>query len=471
MQGDLSLAAGYIFGDKQDANKVQIFVDMLLRHQVQVHELADGYKDDKYEKGKAFVVSLQQPQKNLIKAIFENIPTYKDSLFYDITAWNIPLAFGLQHTAINNAQGMLGKKVEKANFAFGKLPISKSNIGYLIEWSDYYAPAGLYWLQEKGLIIKTTTNPFEINTEGTVRKFTNGTLLIPVAMQSKNADEIFALVQAASTQYGLRSYAITSGNAITGSDPGSSKMAVLSKPTIAMIVGTGVNPLDAGEIWHLLDQRMNITATHLEQSIFNRVDINKYNTIIMVSGQYNELNKDKLKAWVQAGGTLILLEEAINWSAANGISEVKFKRIKSPTDSTQRIAYVQREQIEGAQQMNGAIFGADADLTHPLAYGYTSKTVSLFKANKVFMEKSKSPYATPFYYGSQPLQSGWVSKENGEAAKNSAAVVVNALGNGRIINIADNPNMRGFWLGGSKLVMNAIFFGRIIEAGSARGED
>jgi hypothetical protein len=31
--------------------------------------------------------------------------------------------------------------------------------------------------------------------------------------------------------------------------------------------------------------------------------------------------------------------------------------------------------------------------------------------------------------------------------------------------------MRGFWLGGSKLMMNAIFFGRIIDPASGRGEE
>jgi len=95
--------------------------------------------------------------------------------------------------------------------------------------------------------------------------------------------------------------------------------------------------------------------------------------------------------------------------------------------------------MDGAQQVRGAIFGAEIDKTHPLAYGYTSNTVSLFKSNRVFMEKSKNPYATPFYYGAKPLQSGWVSKENADAIKNSAAVVVNTLGSGRVINIADNP--------------------------------
>ena len=86
------------------------------------------------------------------------------------------------------------------------------------------------------------------------------------------------------------------------------------------------------------------------------------------------------------------------------------------------------------------------------------------------MEKSKNPYATPFSYGNKPLQSGWVSKENGEAIKNSAAVIVNTVGTGRVINIADNPNFRAFWLGGSKLFMNAIFFGRMIDAASGRTE-
>jgi hypothetical protein len=106
-----------------------------------------------------------------------------------------------------------------------------------------------------------------------------------------------------------------------------------------------------------------------------------------------------------------------------------------------------------------------------LAYGYNQKILSLFKANKVFMEKSKNPYATPFYYGNNPLQSGWVSKQNLDAIKNSAAVVVNTVGNGRVINIADNPNFRAFWLGGSKLFLNAVFFGRIIDAASGRTEE
>lgn len=464
--------SGYIFGDKYDEARTKIFVEMLLRHKIEVNELADTYKNNDYEKGKAFVVSLNQPQQTLIKAIFENVPVYKDSLFYDITAWNMPLAFGLPVTPLtNNTQGVSGKKLEVSGSLSAKLPATISGSGYLIVWDDYYAPAALYELLSNGIRAKVVTSPFEINTEGVTRKFDCGTILIPVAMQSISGEDIFSAVKAVSSRYGLHSYSLTTGNAGTGSDPGSSKMLNVTKPSVALIVGTGTNATDAGEVWHLLDQRMNMPCTLLEQPIFNRADLNRYNTIIMVGGQYNEMNKEKLKAWVQSGGTLILSEEAVTWASQSGITDLKFKKTKSATDSTQRLAYVQREQIDGAQQMNGAIFGAEADLTHPLAYGYHTKTVSLFKGNKVFPEKSKNPYGTPFYYGSSPLQSGWVSKENQDAVKNSAAVIVSVAGNGRVINIADNPNFRAFWLGGTKLFMNAIFFGRLIEAATARTDE
>ena len=238
-----------------------------------------------------------------------------------------------------------------------------------------------------------------------------------------------------------------------------------------MITGPGVFATDAGEVWHLLDQRFNIPATHLEPVMFNRIDLSKYNTIIMVGGNYADLNKDKLRAWVQNGGVLITCEEAVTWAAQNGITNVTTKKLKSAVDSSGRLSYLEREQVDGSQQMSGAIFTAELDPTHPLAFGYHQPAVSLFKANKVFLEKSKNPYSTTFYYKDKPLQSGWISKENYDAVKNSAAVVVSAVGTGRVVNIADNPNFRAFWLGSSKLFMNAIFFGRLIDASSARTND
>jgi hypothetical protein len=466
---------GYVFGDAHDEARTNIFVNMLRRHQIDVHQLnatlkADGYD---FKKGTAYIIPSAQPQHRLIKAIFEKTLNYKDSLFYDITAWTMPLAFGLPYAELNATQfntNLPGEKVTAELKSEAKVP-AKSEIAYLIDWANYYAPAAVYELQQAGLFTKVASNQFEMPVKGVNKKFAYGTVMIPVSMQTLTADQVHQAVSTVAQKYAVEIHAITTGNVVSGSDIGSSRFNALTKPTVAMLVGTGVNALDAGEIWHLMDQRFNIPLSHLEVPVFNRVDLNKYNTLIMVSGSYTDINKDKLKAWIQNGGTLILTEDAVTWAAQNGISTVSFKKVRPAADSTKMLTYVDREQVEGAQQMSGAIFRAEIDLSHPLAYGYTQPYVSLFKANRVYMEKSKNPYATPFYYKSSPLQSGWLSKENYDAVKNSAAVVVNASGGGRIISIADNPNLRAFWLGGSKLMLNAIFFGRNIDAASARAED
>ena len=458
---------GYVFGDKNDKGKTFLFIEMMQRHGIVINEYAVT-GDATFESGSAYTVSLNQPQQTLVKAIFNKQLQFTDSLFYDITSWTMPLAFGIPFKEVTAVPA--GKKLGILKMPTGNIVGGKSDYAYLFGWNEFFAPRALMELQQAGLIVKVATNTSELDIGG-IKKFAYGTILIPVKMQSKTPEEIYNLMASVAQKNALSIYSVKSGAASIGSDLGSSRYVSLTKPVVAMLAGNGVNALDAGEIWHLLDQRMNIPATHLDGPAFNRAELSKYNTIIMVSGSYTDINKEKLKTWVQAGGVLILLEEAVSWASQNGINTVVLKKTKAAEDSAQRKPYTQREQIDGSEQMSGAIFGADVDLTHPLAYGYNSKTVSLFKGNKVFMEKSKNPYATPFYFGNAPLQSGYISKANANQVKNSASVIVNTVGAGRIINIADNPNLRGFWLGGSKLMLNSIFFGKIIDAASGRTEE
>ncbi|MBD0352305.1 MAG: zinc carboxypeptidase, partial [Flavisolibacter sp.] len=463
---------GYVFGNEKDKGSTTAFITMMRLHQIDVYRINTNMKAEgtEFKKGTAYVVPGNQPQHRLIRGIFEKTLNYKDSLFYDITAWTMPLAFGLPYAELTAAQfnnNLLGEKVTDVSNLRGDVIGGKSTYAYLLEWSELYAPAALYALLSKGIAVKVATHPFRMRLEEQEKGFSYGTLLIPVQLQTVSIDSIFSTVRSVADQYSLTFYAVTTGSTVEGSDLGSSYFFALSKPTIAMITGAGVNATDAGEVWYLLDQRFNIPVTHLEPAVFNRTDLAKYTTIILVGGMYNELNRDKLRSWVQSGGILILTEEAVRWAAQNGIGTVTFKRLKSPADSATGLAYVDKDQIEGAQQMRGAIFRAEADLSHPLAYGYTQPYVSLFKANRVYMERSKNPFNTPFYYKDKPLQSGWLSQENYDALKNSAAVVVSGSGSGKIVSIADDPNFRAFWLGGSKLMMNTIFFGKIIDVSTS----
>jgi len=461
----------YVFGGGSDEAVMDEFITILKRHQVQVHsfnnEIAVAGK--KYRPSDSYLVTLNQPQAKLVKTIFSKTHQYEDSLFYDITTWTMPLAMGLNADELSapqlNQAGPMKPytPVEKTSNA-----LMKSEYAYLLDWKSFESPGALYQLLNKGIKTRTATNVFTISINGTETSFPRGTVLIPVGMQSMNSGDLHAYLGELNKKYRVRIIPVHSGGAVSGSDLGSSNFIPLTKPSIALITGQGVNALEAGEVWHLLDQRMNIPATHLDMSVFNRADVDNYNTLIMVGGNYNEMNKEKLKKWVEDGGTLILIGDAIPWAARNEISAVQFKKSQAKAEENKSFSYADRPQLEGAQQLRGAIFKAEMDLTHPLAFGYDKNEVSFFKANRVFMEKSKNPYATPFYYQSKPLQSGWVSRENLEMVKNSAAVVVNSVGSGKVINIAENPNFRAFWLGGTKVFMNAIFFGRVITAASAR---
>jgi hypothetical protein len=474
-EASTSPVKAYVIGDEWDRTRALMFVDMLRRHEIDVYQLKNELHldGDRYLPGSAFIIPTHQPQYRLIRGIFEKTFQFKDSLFYDITSWTMPLAFGLNYAALNSSRfqpAMLGEKAGSQSLSAVETKFNRSEYGYLVNWEPFYTPAALFQLQQAGVQVRVATNPFEMQLDGKRKNWPAGTLQIPVSLQKLTSGQLHDTLLALSRRFGLNVHPLQTGTVVSGSDMGSSRFAALIQPVIATIVGQGVNALDAGEFWHLMDQRFHIPVTQLEPGVFNRVDLSKYNTLVLVGGNYSELNKDKLKAWVQNGGLLILTEEAISWAAQNGIHTVIFKKLQPALDSTRSYPYSERSQLEGAQQMSGAIFKADVDLTHPLAYGYHKPYVSLFKANKVFMEKSRNPFATPFQYKGDPLQSGWVSSDNLAYVKYSAAVMVNTVGSGRVISIADNPNFRAFWLGGTKLMMNAIFFGKIIDAASGRVE-
>ncbi|MBM3413009.1 MAG: zinc carboxypeptidase [Bacteroidetes bacterium] len=466
---------GYLVGDKQDPVRLLEFAQLLQRHQIKIYSLPAGMADKQFAASRSILVPLDQPQHSLIRTIFEKTLTYQDSLFYDITAWTMPLAYGLDFKELNavnlnGAQQIPDLFTEKSylNDLQDEFSLPKNAVAILIEWNHLYAPAALNQLLKADVLVKAATQPIQIQTTNQIRSFGYGTLLIPVRQEKINIADLEKLVDDLVGKYGVGAYAVATGYSSEGVDLGSGKFMVLQKPRVALITGAGVNATDAGEVWHLLDQRMDIQLTHLEPSVLNRADLSRYTTIIMTGGSYSSIDKEKLKTWVQAGGTLIAMEEAITWAAQQGISNATFKKPRSITDSTQFRPYETRDEVSGAQQVRGTILGATYDASHPLAFGYSLPKVSLFKANRIFLEKSKNPYATPFVYGEQPLQSGWMSKENKDAVASTAAVTVSQLGSGRVINIADNPNFRAYWLGGAKLFLNAIFFSSIIDPSSAR---
>ena len=243
---------------------------------------------------------------------------------------------------------------------------------------------------------------------------------------------------------------------------GSGYVRTLKQPMAVMIVGTGVLPPEAGEIWHLLDQRLQMPVTKLDILNLGRADLNRYNTMIMVSGTYTLIDKpatDKIKAWVQAGNTLITIKSGTEWAIKNGFTKEKLLTVDSAQGTPIRQDFDMAVHIEGAKAMGGSIFRADLDTTHPIGFGFTNRKISLYRNGLTFLQPSANPYSTVSQYSSKPLIGGYVHNTTLKKIKNSAAILVGAEGPGRVIMFSDNPNFRGTWYGTNKLFLNALFYG------------
>ena len=447
-------ADAIVFGDEKDPSKAYHLAEILIRQNIQVHKIANDFtsKGKRYTKEGSYAVPKNQRQHRLINAMFEKRTKFKDSLFYDVSAWTLPLAFNLDYNQ-NIPTDKVGEKITTLTKPGANAP-KYSEYGYLMQWHDYYTPKALNMLLKKGIRAKVGMTPFTSQE----KEYDYGTILIPVQNQDLSPKDIAKAIEEIVAQTGVTIDPANSGQT-QKVNLGSNQFKALKLPKVAMLVGDGINPYDAGEIWHLFDQRYDMHITKLDTKNFRRVDISKYTDIIMPATRGNALNKDaakKLKTWVQNGGTLIGYKSAGKWLEKNEFMKMTFKSNKTTATD---ISFEQRSNYNGAQYIGGAIFQTTLDRSHPIAFGHKNKNLPVFRNTTLFIEADKNSYNNPIKYTASPLLSGYISLPNLELLKNTVPFKKAKLGRGNVLYFTDNTNFRAFWYGTNKLLMNAIFFG------------
>ncbi|WBU89543.1 M14 family metallopeptidase [Cellulophaga omnivescoria] len=447
-----------IFGDSKDAAKTWHLAEILNRHKIKFNKLKNdvNLNGKEYKKDASYVVPMNQKNYQLINAMFEKRTTFTDSLFYDISAWTFPLAFNLDYTETSSLSN-LGEEVKELKPLIGSLT-GNSNYAYLFEWNEYYSPRALNTILEAGLRAKVGKEPFTV--EG--KSYDYGTIMVPVQNQRLNKQELQQFMLKIAQDNNLKITAVGTG-LTKGIDLGSNEFDPIKKQQVGLLVGNGVTYADAGEIWHLFDQRYNMKITKLDTDYFSRVDLSRYTALIVPSIYGNALDKNavaKIKDWVKAGGTLIAYRNAAYWLNSNEIMKINFK--KDSAIVAKNIPFDKRRDFRGAQVTGGAIFEAKLDRSHPINYGYKNNTLPLFRNTNIYITPDKNSYNNPIQYTSNPLLSGYISEENLAVLKNSVPFKTSGYGKGQVILFTDNTNFRAFWFGTNKLLMNAIYFGKMM---------
>ncbi|MDC1167533.1 M14 family metallopeptidase [Flavobacteriaceae bacterium] len=448
-----SKAKAIVFGDHKDAAKSYHLAEVLKRHQVAIHEVKSDFRagGKKFKKGYSYVVPMNQKNQKLVKAMFDVRTSFKDSLFYDVSAWTFNHSFGVDYAeniSLNNA----GPEIKTLKINEGNVS-KKSNVGYLMPWNEYYTPKALNTILQKGIRAKVSMKNF--NNGG--NSYDYGTIQIPVQNQKLDSQELFDFLKKVANESHLQIYGVTTG-LNDGIDLGSNNFRNIKLPKVAMLVGNGVNVSDPGEIWHLFDQRYDMHVTKLDMIYFNRIDISKYTVIIAPNSRgLDKKSIEKLQKWVRDGGTLIGYRSAAKWLSANKFINIEFE--SANFDTIKDVSFEAKSLKSGAQVIGGAIFEANIDRSHPINFGYKNDNIALFRNTTFFMKADKKSYNNPIQYTNNPLLSGYISKENAKVIKNTVPFKVQRMGRGRVVVFTDNTNFRAFWYGTNKLLMNAVFFG------------
>ncbi|MEK9612363.1 MAG: M14 metallopeptidase family protein [Flavobacteriaceae bacterium] len=446
--------------EEPDRNRAKAFIDKLLQHKVEVFKTG---KDQ-------YAVSTQQAQYRMVQTVFETYEKYRDSVYYDASAWSVANFYNIKYEA--QSKTFEGQKIESIENLFTLQPLKKSSYAYVVDAQDYNVPALIQDAQKHKISIATSFKPFRSSNN---IAFSYGSLVIPVASQTKTEMELFQLLQQLQEKHGVQVHAIHSGLSLGGVDLGSRSVKPIQKPKALMLIGEGTRSYEAGEVWHLLDTRVGMPITKVAQRYFDRVNLDNYNTFVLVSGSYkwNEKQKKKLKDWVAKGNTLLSIGTANKALIEHKI--VKEQLVKIPKDSLAKVQskpYVDAPENIGREKLGGVFLKGILDSTHPLAFGYNHKEISLYKNNLVWLKPSKSSYGTPVSYAENPHIDGYISKKiRTQFLPKSAPVVVSPIGKGRVILFAENPNFRGTTYGTNRMFLNAMFLGNHISVPNSSGSE
>jgi hypothetical protein len=337
-----------------------------------------------------YVVDLAQPQGRLARAILEPAPTldpefrrlqeqrfarnqrrgaagFRESYeFYDITAWSLPVAFGVDAWWTEDAPAVAGAPLAlpdlgrpgpalasaaagtaapvalagPAASTFGErapgaealaAPVGGGVAGGVRAQSGYvFGPeranaSRLAWqLLAHGVRVSVVTD----STEAGGRLWPRGTFVVRT---TRNDTTLHATLDRLAREAGVEVTPVASAfteRARLGI--GAEEVVALRRPRVAVVGDEGVSQTSFGALWWTLDRRYGVDFTHLNwrsmPGALSRFDVLVIPDAYGVGEFVGKDAVDRLKAWVRAGGTLVTMGNASAWAAREDVGLTTARR-------------------------------------------------------------------------------------------------------------------------------------------------
>jgi hypothetical protein len=460
---------GYIFTEIQDNYRLQTFLSKLQQHQIKVYPLKQDYKRHEltYIAEQSYYVPLAQPQYRVIKALFNQDKNFKDNTFYDVSGWTLPLAMNIKFDQVSSTWGLKTQDKPWREMAGETAEFDNSAYAYVFEWHEFLAPKLLHKIAQANIKAKVATKDFSASVNGEVKTFNPGTIIVPAGIQELTNWRSTLMDFANLSQIPVN--ALSTGLTTKGIDIGSSSFRPISAPKILLVGGKGVSQYEAGEMLYYLDNLLEIPVTVVEMQRLAAIDLASYSHIIMVDGKYKALSTQlvgKFASWMANGGVIFSQKSAAKWLSSNELLKMDFvsKNHIDQLFDTEKLTYGDKEKLSARKRIAGAIFQAELDTSHPLAYGYQQSDLPVFRNSTIIMQQTNEPFITVAKYSKNPLLSGYSDQNLVNRLASNPTLVAHNVGKGRVIASTDNLVFRGYFLGSMKIVANSLFFAKAFSA-------
>ncbi len=546
-------AGVFLLPPNSDHARQQRFIDLLDRHGIEyayadeaftVQGVTDVWGVDHTARvmpARTLIVKPTQPRGRLMRSILAFDPHMTDEFLveerrdieqgkgtrsYDITAWNMPMAYGLESFWADTMPDV--RLVDAANAREGFDLVDQPQIagsppaaayGWIIDIADLDSMRVAARLLAADVKVRAAIEAFTFSGH----RFERGSMLV---RRIENGDDLTNKLQAAIAHTKVNPIPAQTALVEDGPDLGGQKFGLLQKPRIAIASQWPVDVNDFGSTWFLIDDRLRLPCSPLNIQSIGGVDLRRYNVLILPDGgRYSAvLSSDvleSLKAWVEAGGTLIAMGNAAA-SLANeksGLSDVRLRpdvldKSKEYVEAVTRErasrhvkvdpalvwtgaasatatatapasqpesapATTQREEaskdsapLEGDElkrwdqwaarfSPQGAFLRVELDPDMFLSYGLGDAGAApvLFAGSDCFWSKPPVQTAARFVSAKELRLSGLLWPEARQRIADSAYATRESLGNGQVILFAGSPFFRAYLEGTGRMLQNAIILG------------
>lgn len=417
----------------------------------------------KLDKGD-IVINANQPNGNLLQVLMEPEPVLSDSVTYDITAWSLPHAYGVQAYAMD---GYISTKSTDANSnstedCFKSVDSEYPAYAYVIPWNSVTSAQQLAKIYQKGIRARMADMDIKFK-EGIVKK---GSIVIVRGdnnFVSNLRTTLGSIVESCDD-----CFCLSSGFSDDGGDIGGSKFSRLEHPRALLISGRGTSAYGVGQVWHYFDEVLGYPLSIVDKQDMGRVDLADFNTLILPDGYYNLSDNElqDISEFVSNGGKVI----AVSGALGNFVDKEGFALSKYATDdekdaakkdreakklAARKDSYEDQERHGISNSVPGAVVRNTLDTSHPLAYGLGNNYHSLKTSGQHYslLQDAWNVITVPKDFKSY----GFIGANLRPNIEDSVSFAVEEKGGGNIIYMVDNPLYRGFWDNGVLLFSNALF--------------